>query len=110
MEGAVTGAGGGAGTPLLTLRVTVRAPDLEAFVERYSKHIDGDRIFIFTKNPQPVGTRCKFTLQLASGEQLIHGKGSVTRVQTDASDRRHPPGMELVFVPLDDRSQTLVDF
>lgn len=98
------------GPPILTLRVTVRAPDLQAFIERYSKHIDGDRIFIFTKNPQPVGTRVQFTLQLASGEQLIHGKGTVTRVQEDRGDRHHPPGMELVYVPLGDRSQTLVDF
>ena len=95
--------------PLITLRVTVRAHDLESFVTRYSRHIDGDRIFIFTKNPQPVGTRMRFTLQLESGEQLLHGKGTVTRLQ-DGSDPRHPAGMELVFVALDDRSQTLVDF
>jgi uncharacterized protein (TIGR02266 family) len=95
---------------VISLRVTVRAPDLEAFVEKYSNHIDGDRIFIFTKNPQPAGTRVRFTLQLANGEQLIHGNGTVTRVQADTGDRRHPPGMELAFVPLDDRSQTLVDF
>jgi PEGA domain len=95
--------------PLITLRVTVRAHDLESFVTRYSRHIDGDRIFIFTKNPQPVATRIRFTLQLESGEQLLHGKGTVTRVQ-DGGDPRHPAGMELVFVALDDRSQTLVDF
>jgi hypothetical protein len=95
--------------PLITLRVTVRAHDLESFVTRYSRHIDGDRIFIFTKNPQPVATRIRFTLQLQSGEQLLHGKGTVTRVQ-DGGDPKHPAGMELVFVALDDRSQTLVDF
>jgi hypothetical protein len=96
--------------PVIVLRVTVRADDLEAFIEKYARHIDGDRIFIFTKNPQPVGTRVKFTLQLQSGEQLLHGKGTVTRIQEPSSDRRHPPGMELVFVALDDRSQTLIDF
>jgi uncharacterized protein (TIGR02266 family) len=95
--------------PVIALRVTVRAPDLESFIDRYSKHIDGDRIFIFTKNPQAIGTRVRFTLALASGEELIHGKGTVTRVQSEGNARR-PPGMELVFVALDDRSQTLVDF
>jgi hypothetical protein len=95
---------------VISLRVTVRADDLESFINRYARHLHGDRIFIFTKNPQPVGTRVKFTLQLQSGEQLLHGKGTVVRVQTDSGDKRHPPGMELVFVPLDDRSQTLVDF
>jgi uncharacterized protein (TIGR02266 family) len=99
-----------AGTSVISLRVTVRADDLESFINKYAKHLHGDRIFIFTKNPQPVGTRVKFTLQLQSGEQLLHGKGTVVRVQAETSDKRHPPGMELVFVPLDDRSQTLVDF
>jgi uncharacterized protein (TIGR02266 family) len=95
--------------PVITLRVTVRAPDLESFIDRYAKHINGDRIFIFTKNPQAIGTRVRFTLQLESGEPLIQGKGTVTRVQNEGNPRR-PPGMELVFVALDDRSQTLVDF
>src|SRR3954467_1497686 len=95
---------------VISLRVTVRAPDLETFVDKYAKHLHGDRIFIFTKAPQPIGTRVRFTLQLSTGEQVIQGKGTVTRVQEDNSDRRRPPGMELVFVALDDRSQTLVDF
>jgi uncharacterized protein (TIGR02266 family) len=94
---------------VVVLRVSVRADDLESFIARYSRHLDGDRIFIFTKSPQPVGTRVRFTLQLANGEQLIHGKGTVTRVQ-EAGNPRFPSGMELVFVALDDRSQTLVDF
>ena len=70
----------------------------------------GDRIFIFSKAPQPVGTRVRFTLQLQSGEVLISGRGTVLRVQADTGDSRHPPGMELAFVPLDERSQTLLDF
>src|SRR5690348_14211130 len=95
-------AAGSAGQQVIALRVTVRAPDLETFIDKYSKHLDGDRIFIFTKNPQPIGTRVRFTLLLASGEPLINGKGTVTRVQGDGHARR-PPGMELVFVALDDR-------
>jgi hypothetical protein len=90
--------------------VTVRAPDLDAFITRYCRHVSGDRIFIFSKTPQPVGTRVRFTLQLANGEPLIHGKGTVLRQQLDAGDARHPAGMELEFVPLDERSQTLIDF
>jgi uncharacterized protein (TIGR02266 family) len=107
VEGLATAAKPG---QVVVLRVTVRADDLESFIARYSRHLDGDRIFIFTKSPQPVGTRVRFTLQLANGEQLIHGKGTVTRVQQESGNPRFPSGMELVFVALDDRSQTLVDF
>lgn len=101
---------GQGGAPVIVLRVVVRAPDLDTFIERYARQIDGDRIFIFTKSPQPPGTRVRFSLQLASGETLIQGRGTVIRVQPDTGDPRRPPGMELVFVPADDRSQTLVDF
>ena len=96
--------------PVVVLRVTVRAPDLDAFITRYSRHIAGDRIFIFSKAPQPVGTRVRFNLQLTSGEMLIQGRGTVKRVQADGGDARHPPGMEVQFTPLDERSATLVDF
>jgi hypothetical protein len=96
--------------PVVVLRVTVRAADLDTFITRYSRHLAGDRIFIFSKTPQPVGTRVRFSLQLASGDPLISGKGTVTRMVADTGDKRHPPGMELAFVPLDERSQTLVDF
>jgi len=96
--------------PVVVLRVTVRAPDLDAFITRYSRHLAGDRIFIFSKAPQPVGTAVRFNLQLSTGEVLIQGKGTVKRVQADVGDARHPPGMEVQFTPLDERSATLVDF
>ncbi len=96
--------------PVVVLRVTVRAPDLDAFITRYSRHIAGDRIFIFSKAPQPVGTHVRFNLQLTSGEVLLQGRGTVKRVQSDSGDVRHPPGMEVQFKPLDERSSTLVDF
>ncbi|HEY2744942.1 MAG TPA: PEGA domain-containing protein [Polyangia bacterium] len=96
--------------PVVVLRVTVRAPDLDAFITRYSRHLAGDRIFIFSKAPQPVGTHVRFNLQLTSGEVLLQGRGTVKRVQDDGGDARHPPGMEVQFKPLDERSATLVDF
>lgn len=96
--------------PVLVLRVTVKAPDLDGFIQRYSRHIAGDRIFIFSKNPQPVGTPVRFTLQLATGDPLIAGRGTVRRMQLDTGDTHRPPGMEVQFVPLDEQSQTLVEF
>jgi hypothetical protein len=95
--------------PPVSLRVTVRADDLDAFVDRYSRFIDGDRIFIFTKSAKSVGERVRFALCLANGEAVLNGEGTVTRVQKDGDPTR-PPGMELRFQALDDSSQTLVDF
>ncbi|MDB4965075.1 MAG: pkn1 [Myxococcales bacterium] len=95
---------------MVALRVTVRVADLDAFITRYSRHIVGDRIFIFSKSQQPIGTTVRFHLQLPDGEALLSGRGTVTRVQAEGGDARHPPGMELKFEPLDERSRTLVDF
>src|SRR4051794_11934631 len=85
-------------------------PDLDAFINRYSRHLAEDRLFIFSKTPQPVGTRVRFNLQLANGEVLLQGKGTVQRVVPPPGETRHPPGMEVKFTPLDERSRTLVEF
>src|SRR5579859_5716743 len=100
---------GSVSAPPMSLRVTVRADDLDAFVERYSHFIDGDRIFIFTKTAKKVGERLRFSLCLINGDPVLNGEGTVTRVQKEG-DASRPPGMELRFKALDDSSQTLVDF
>ena len=91
------------------LRVTVRAPDLDTFVQRYCRHLNGDRIFIFTDSPRTTMTRIRFSLQLSDGQPLINGQGVVVRTQLDTGDRRRPPGMELQFKALDEPSQLTVD-
>src|SRR5579864_6003067 len=94
--------------PVIVLRVVIRSPDLETFVSKYSRFVKDDRIFIFTKSSQAPGTRVRFTLELADGTPLIHGEGTVTRIRADSGDAAKPPGMELKFVPLDERSRDLV--
>ncbi len=94
--------------PVIVLRVVIRSPDLETFVSKYSRFVKDDRIFIFTKSSQPPGTRVRFTLELADGQPLIFGEGTVTRIRPDTGDVSKPPGMELRFQPLDDPSRELV--
>jgi hypothetical protein len=95
--------------PVIVLRVVIRSPDLETFVSKYSRFIKDDRIFIFTKSSQPPGTRVRFTLELADGQPLINGEGTVTRIRPDSGDPSKPPGMELRFLPLDEKSRMLVE-
>src|SRR5258708_18761279 len=94
--------------PLVVLRVVIRSPDVDTFVNKYSRFVKDDRIFIFTKSSQPPGTRVRFNLELADGQPLINGEGTVTRIRPDVGDPAKPPGMELRFVPLDETSQKLV--
>src|SRR5690242_2872340 len=94
--------------PVIVLRVVIRSPDLETFVSKYSRFVKDDRIFIFTKSSQPPGTRVRFALELADGQTLINGEGTVTRIRPDTGDVTKPPGMELRFQPLDEASRQLV--
>src|SRR5881396_482135 len=94
--------------PVIVLRVVIRSPDLDTFVSKYSRFVKDDRLFIFTKSSQPAGTRVRFTLELADGQPLIHGEGTVMRVRNESDDPSKPPGMELKFHPLDDHSRALV--
>jgi hypothetical protein len=94
--------------PVIVLRVVIRSPDLDTFVHKYSRFIKDDRIFIFTKSSQPPGTRVRFTLELADGQALMTGEGTVTRIRADTGDPSKPPGMELKYVPLDEHSRELI--
>jgi Tfp pilus assembly protein PilZ len=95
--------------PVIVLRVVIRSPDVETFVAKYSRFVKDDRIFIFTKSSQPVGTRVRFTLQLAdAGTALLVGQGVVTRVRQETGDPGRPPGMEVKFAPLGEESARMV--
>jgi len=95
--------------PVIVLRVVIRSPDVETFVAKYSRFVKDDRIFIFTKSSQPVGTRVRFTLQLAdAGTALLVGQGVVTRVRQETGDPGKPPGMEVKFTPLGEDSVRMV--
>src|SRR2546422_1055142 len=89
----------------LDLRVRMRAQTVEEFLERYSAFVEDDRIFIFTRAAQPVGTRLRFTLALASGAELLRGQGIVHRLSVDGERS----GMELLFVPIGDDSVALLE-
>jgi hypothetical protein len=97
------------GEGLLGVRIVVRTPSVDTFIQKYSRFVKEDRIFIFTKSSQPPGTRLRFTLELTDGKPMVSGEGTVTRVRADRGDPTHPPGMELRFVPTDEASQKIVD-
>jgi hypothetical protein len=88
------------------LRVVVRARDLAGFMERYRQHIDGDRIFIFTRVPPRVGTRVRFQIHLETGECVLRGEGIVLLLVADSPAQAG--GMEVRFVVADEPSRMLV--
>src|SRR6478609_4816957 len=84
--------------PVIVLRVVIRSPDIDTFIAKYSRFVKDDRIFLFTKSSQPPATRVRFTLELADGQPLIHGEGTVARVSATRQTRPHSFGDELTGV------------
>ncbi len=76
---------------------------VEQFINEYVSNISRSGVFIRSKDPLPVGTKVnlKFTVLLEDIE-TIEGVGEVVRV----SDR--PRGMGVVFITLNEHSQSLL--
>ncbi len=94
------------------MRIKLKYPDLETFIQKYAVNISRGGIFIATKSPKPVGTAVKFEFMLANAEStsLIRGEGLVqwTR-EFDPAMPTKAHGMGVKFTRLDAGSQEVVE-
>lgn len=92
------------------MRIKLKYPDVETFIERYSVNISRGGVFIATRTPKPVGTVLRFEFQLASALTLIRGEGQVVWVKAfDPDNPRRVHGMGVRFTRLDPESRAMVD-
>lgn len=94
------------------MRIKLKYPDLETFIQKYAVNISRGGIFIATRQPKPVGTVVKFEFLLANAEQtsLIRGEGVVQwNREYDPATPTKAHGMGLKFTRLDAESQLVVD-
>lgn len=94
------------------MRIKLKYPDVETFIQKYAVNISRGGIFIATKQPKPVGTFVKFEFLLsdAGASSIIRGEGQVQ--WTKEYDPAHPMkahGMGVKFSRLDADSQTVID-
>src|SRR5258706_15847589 len=95
------------------MRIKLKYPDVETFIQKYAVNISRGGIFIATKTPKPVGTFLKFEFVLANsdaGQSVIRGEGAVQWVRDfdpQAPTKAH--GMGVKFSRLDAESQAVVD-
>src|SRR5689334_17435003 len=95
-----------------SMRIKLKYPDLETFIQKYAVNISRGGIFIATRQPKPVGTVVKFEFLLANAEQtsLIRGEGVVQwNREYDPATPTKAHGMGLKFTRLDAGSQLVVD-
>ncbi|MCA1664928.1 MAG: TIGR02266 family protein [Myxococcales bacterium] len=95
-----------------SMRIKLKYPDVETFIQKYAVNISRGGIFIATKQPKPVGTFVKFEFLLsdASTTSIIRGEGQVQ--WTKEFDPAHPMkahGMGVKFSRLDAGSQAVID-
>jgi uncharacterized protein (TIGR02266 family) len=94
------------------MRIKLKYPDVDTFIQKYAVNISRGGIFIATKQPKPVGTFVKFEFLLsdAGSSSIIRGEGQVQ--WTKEFDPAHPTkahGMGVKFSRLDADSQAVID-
>jgi molecular chaperone DnaK len=95
-----------------SMRIKLKYPDVETFIQKYAVNISRGGIFIATKQPKAVGTfvRFEFLLSDATTTSIIRGEGQVQ--WTKEFDPAHPTkahGMGVKFSRLDAESQGVID-
>ena len=94
------------------MRIKLKYPDVETFIQKYAVNISRGGIFIATKNPKPVGTFVKFEFLLsdATTTSIIRGEGQVQWTKEfDAAAPNKAHGMGVKFSRLDSESQGVID-
>ena len=95
------------------MRVKLRYPNVDTFLQKYGPNISRGGVFIVTKTPRPVGTPIRFDFLLMHDgveESVLRGEGTVEFVKEhdpDAPGRHH--GMGVHFTRLFDDGQALVE-
>ena len=61
----------------VTGRVTLKFPDFETMVNRLSRHLSQDGVFIPTNEPKPTGTVLALVIRLADGRVVLEAEGDI---------------------------------
>ncbi len=92
------------------LRIKLRYPSIERFVEKFATNISRGGMFISSRSPKPVETKLRFELRLADNETVIKGSGTVRWIREyDPKRPRRPYGMGIEFEHLTDSSQEILE-
>ncbi|HET6613418.1 MAG TPA: TIGR02266 family protein [Kofleriaceae bacterium] len=100
----------GAARAPIVLRIRLRYPDVDTFIDKFSTNLSETGMFISTRSPRPPGTEVKFDFVLADDSPVIRGMGVVRWVrEQDPEHPRRPYGMGVEFTNLDDQSRAVIE-
>lgn len=93
----------------LVLRIKLRYPDVETFVEKFAINVGRSGLFLTTRGLQPVATELRFELRLADDQVVLAGVGRVAAVYELDEDRPEAPyGMAIEFMRVTREGRDLV--
>lgn len=91
------------------VRVRLRYPDLDTFVERFAPNVTRGGVFIASRAPRPVGAEFPFEIQIATGHVALAGEGKVIWVKEyNPAEPNRAHGMGVQFVSLSTPSRALL--
>jgi uncharacterized protein (TIGR02266 family) len=91
------------------VRVRLRYPDLDTFVERFAPNVTRGGVFIASRAPRPVGDQFAFEIQIATGHVALAGEGKVIWVkELNPSEPTRAHGMGVQFVALSAPSRAVL--
>jgi len=88
--------------------VQLKHSDVGTFAEEYAVNLSPGGMFIRSRQPQPIGTRLRFEVQIAGGIRVMHGTAVVRWIRL-SNDPAGAPGMGVQFLDLDDSTRLLVE-
>jgi uncharacterized protein (TIGR02266 family) len=92
------------------VRVRLRYPDLETFVEKYAPNVTRGGIFLASRDPRPVGELLRFEVSLREGGAVLWGTGRVTWVKEfNPAEPHRPYGMGVQFVAVDPAARPILE-
>jgi len=99
-----------AGNRADVVRVRLRYPDLETFIEKYAPNVTRGGIFLASREPRPVGDVLRFEVLLRQGGPVLSGEGRVTWVKEfNPAEPHRPYGMGVQFLYLDPDARPVLD-
>jgi uncharacterized protein (TIGR02266 family) len=99
-----------AARPEDVVRVRLRYPDLETFIEKYAPNVTRGGIFLASREPRPVGDVLRFEVMLRQGGPVLSGEGRVTWVkQFNPAEPHRPYGMGVQFLYVDPPARPVLE-
>jgi uncharacterized protein (TIGR02266 family) len=96
-------------TTINPVRIRLRYPDLETFVQKFAPNVTRGGVFLASRNIQAVGAAISFEIQLASGEVVLAGQGKVSWVKEfNPAEPNRPYGMGVQFTSLESATKPIL--